>query len=231
MTHILNIDTALENGFVGLSLNDAVIACQSSADQKEHASFLQPAVRQLMYDAGKTMADIDAVAVAIGPGSYTGLRVGLASAKGFSYALQKPLIAINTLKIIALATLEAAVQQNINIENIIFCPMIDARRMEVFAAIFDSSLNMVEEPKAIILDENSFFNMLEKSKIIFSGNGMKKFNNICQHPNAIFIDAKHEVSHLAKLASAAYHEQHFADVAYLEPFYAKAFHSTQIIKD
>ncbi len=98
MALILNIDTALEKGSIGLSDDGLIIAQQSSADQKEHASFLQPAVKQLMLDAGKKMSDIDAISVAIGPGSYTGLRVGLASAKGFCFALDKPLITINTLK-------------------------------------------------------------------------------------------------------------------------------------
>ena len=165
MSLILNIDTALENGFVGLSENGRLVAWQSSADQKEHASFLQPAVQQMMLDAGKKMSDIDAISVAIGPGSYTGLRVGLASAKGFCYALQKPLIAINTLAIITLATIESLYQSDVRMDEKIYCPMIDARRMEVFTATFNHLLEIVETPVAMVLDENSFLEKLKITKL------------------------------------------------------------------
>jgi tRNA threonylcarbamoyladenosine biosynthesis protein TsaB len=230
MAFILNIDTSLENGFVGLSENERVIAWQNSADQKEHASFLQPAIKQLMLDAGKEMKDIDAVAVAIGPGSYTGLRVGLASAKGLCYALQKPLIAVNTLEIIALAVIETAAANNLDIKSTLITPMIDARRMEVFTATYNFLLQNINTPVALILDENSFADQLNKQPIIFSGNGMPKFKNICHHPNAIFLETKHSITQLAKLAMEAYKIENFVDVAYTEPFYAKAFHSTQQVK-
>lgn len=228
MPLILNIDTALENGFVGLYENDTLIGWQCSTEQKEHASFLQPAVQQLMIDAGKKMLDIDAVAVTIGPGSYTGLRVGLASAKGFCYALQKPLIAINTLEIIALATIE---RFGAGLKKEVYCPMIDARRMEVFTATYNGILEMIGTPVAMVLDENSFLEKLDNDKIVFSGNGMPKFKTICHHPNATFINVKYEISHLAKLAAKSYQNNTFENLAYVQPFYAKAFYSTQQIKN
>jgi tRNA threonylcarbamoyladenosine biosynthesis protein TsaB len=177
------------------------------------------------------MKDIDAIAVAIGPGSYTGLRVGLASAKGFCYALQKPLIAVNTLEIIALDVIENIKKQSLDVEKIVFCPMIDARRMEVFTAVYDCSLNPIIRPTAKILDERSFLDILEKYPMVFSGTGMDKFKNICNHPNAIFVKADERAKSMATLAFRAYQFKDFANVAYIEPFYAKAFHSTQLVKN
>lgn len=230
MSLILNIDTAINNGAVGLSENGRIIAQCTSADQKEHASFLQPAIQQIMLEVGKGLNEIEAVSVTIGPGSYTGLRVGLASAKGLCYALKKPLIAINTLKVIALAAIETAQMENVSLDNAIICPMIDARRMEVFTALYTPKLEIALSPIAMVLDENSFQFELETSRIIFSGNGVFKFDEICRHSNAIFLKNHHDISHLATLATVAFSKNELADIAYLEPFYAKGFYTTQVIK-
>lgn len=165
------------------------------------------------------MKDINAVAVSNGPGSYTGLRIGLSAAKGLCYALQIPLITIGTLQMMAQAAK--------NSEANLFCPMIDARRMEVFTALYDSEGNEVMKPAALILDENSFAEELKESRILFFGNGAGKFKDICSNSNAIFKDIEAEASHLAKISQQKFTAGDFAALAYSEPYYVKEFFTTQ----
>lgn len=164
------------------------------------------------------MKDINAVAVSNGPGSYTGLRIGLSAAKGLCYALQIPLITVGTLQMMA--------QGVKNSEANLFCPMIDARRMEVFTALYDREGNEVMKPAALIIDENSFAGELKKNRILFFGNGAGKFKDICSHSNVIFEDIEADASHLAKLSQQKFAAGDFADVAYSEPHYVKEFFTT-----
>jgi tRNA threonylcarbamoyladenosine biosynthesis protein TsaB len=217
---ILNIDTATEQASVCLSNNEEVIGLQISTDQKNHASFIQPAIEKIMQETSRNLSAIDAIAVTAGPGSYTGLRVGLATAKGICYALNKPLITINTLQVMAYAAMQNCPDAD---GKTLFCPMIDARRMEVFTATYNNTVEEITPPSALILDETSFYEQLNSHLIIFSGSGHIKLKSIIQHPNAIFSAVQHNASHLVMLALKAFTAKHFADMAYTEPFYLKEF--------
>ncbi len=222
MALILQIDTATEHASICLSKNGVPILSKVSMDQKNHGSFLQPAIQELMTKYGQQLSNLDAIAVSEGPGSYTGLRVGLASAKGLCYALQKPLITINTLKIIAISVIKSAGD---TANNYLYVPMIDARRMEVFTAIYDNKLNVIEAPNAKILDEDSFVSVLKDHSVIFSGSGSVKFQPICNHHHAIFSKVQHQAEDMSELAFNALEEKKFANLAYCEPYYLKSFYS------
>jgi tRNA threonylcarbamoyladenosine biosynthesis protein TsaB len=217
MSLILNIDTALDTASVCLSEDGNALQLSFSEDQKDHASWLHTEITKLLKKRGQGINDLDAVAVSIGPGSYTGLRVGLAAAKGFCYALQIPLITVNSLKIIALAAKSEAVN--------LICPLIDARRMEVFTAIYDKVLVEKNPPHALILDEKSFASQLVTGEILFCGNGVKKLQPLLSDTNACFSTAIADASHLAQLSFACYKNKEFADLAYVEPLYVKEFFS------
>jgi tRNA threonylcarbamoyladenosine biosynthesis protein TsaB len=217
MALILNIDTATDAASVGLAADGKVMVLQKNASQQDHAAWLQNAIHQLMQSADKKLKELDAVAVTIGPGSYTGLRVGLASAKGICYALQKPLIAVNTLTVMAHAVRNEPVS--------LLCPMIDARRMEVFTALYRPDLSEVKKPAALILNEDSFLEELDLNPICFSGNGSGKFKKIMHHPHAVFSDQEFDVSDMAPLAEDHLQNRQFADLAYSEPQYLKEFYT------
>ena len=222
MALILQIDTATEHASICLSRNGIPILSKVSNEQKNHGSFLQPAIQELMAEYGQQLSDLDAIAVSEGPGSYTGLRVGLASAKGICYALQKPLITINTLKIMAVSAIKSMGE---SAKGLWYIPLIDARRMEVFTAIFDDNLNIVETPNAKILDDASFLNILNENRVVFSGTGSVKFQLICQPQNAQFSTIQFGAEDMSQLAFNALEEKSFANLAYCEPFYLKSFYS------
>lgn len=221
MALILNIDTAIETASVCLTKDSELIQLAVNNNQKDHATWLHTAIADLIKKAGYTTGQLQAVAVSIGPGSYTGLRVGLASAKGFCYALKIPLIAISTLKMIAFAIKNSGIKD----ENII-CPMIDARRMEVFTALYDVDLIEKQEAQAKIIDENSFSAMLKENKIIFGGNGSKKLQKTIASSNAFFNEVPVNASHLAELSYNCFRNKEFVSLAYTEPLYIKEFYSS-----
>lgn len=220
MSIILQIDTATEKAHVGIARDGNLLQVLWSNSQKDHASFLQMAIAQLMEKEGIALADIDAVSVTMGPGSYTGLRVGMASAKGLCYVINKPLITLNTLEVIALSTM---MEVHTGAADALFCPMIDARRMEVFTAVYDRNRKLVLEPCAMILDAGSFAEELEKGMVVFSGNGSGKFSTICKSANARFYDFTVTAEAMAKLSSDFFSGNLFADLAYTEPLYIKEF--------
>ena len=222
MALILQIDTATEHASICLSKDGHPIHSMESADQKNHGSFLQPAIQEIMKKAGTTLSQLDAIAVTEGPGSYTGLRVGLASAKGLCYALEKPLITINTLQLIAVAAIQ---EKGVDAGNHWYVPMIDARRMEVFTAIYDASQATMEAPSAKILDESSFLSILSHKSLIFCGSGSIKFQAICSHHHAHFSLTQHQASDMSTLAFNALEANTFANLAYCEPFYLKSFYT------
>ena len=223
MSLILNIDTASENAHVSIARDGQVLHILSSESQKEHASFLQTAIQELVKITGIHLKEIDAVAVTAGPGSYTGLRVGFASAKGLCYALKKPLITIGTLEVLMVSALQLYPPGPD--ENILFCPMIDARRMEVFTAIYQQDLNVYIRPCAMILDEFSFEKDLAKSKILFFGSGSEKWKQICPDSNALFKSVSTLPESFSKSSNMLFSEKKFTDLAYSEPFYLKEFQS------
>ena len=224
MPVLLNIDTATEHASVCLSKDSTILGLIESSEQKNHASFVQPAIQELMTGSNYQLKDIDAVAVTAGPGSYTGLRVGLASAKGICYALGKPLIMVNTLEVMAQSILShyQTAKQNIDPQSLL-CPLIDARRMEVFTAMYTATLAETEAPYALIIDENSFASVLHSHPVIFSGTGHHKVRTAVHHSSAIFLNIQHNATHLAILAVNAYRSEGFADLAYSEPLYVKEF--------
>ena len=225
MALLLNIDTATDQASVCLSLNTDLIQEIKSADQKNHGSFLQPSIQQILQQNNLTIQQIDAVAVTHGPGSYTGLRVSLASAKGICYALQKPLITINTLEVMAWAT-RWHISKNLVLNTAYqICPMIDARRMEVFTATYNEALECVSPTTPLILNEQSFENELNKNMMIFSGNGSFKLKNILKNTNAIFVDELHSSASMISIALNKFNSKSFTSLAYSEPYYGKEFYS------
>ncbi len=217
MSYLLHIDTAIVSASVCLSFKEDVIGLLSNPLQKDSASWIQTGIRQLIEKTGIKLQQLNAVSVSAGPGSYTGLRVGMATAKGLCYALNIPLITINTLKMMAVAA------QNEEAE--LFCPMIDARRLEVFTAIYNKNLEEIISPHNVILDDNSFSEILRTKKVLFFGNGSAKFQALIKSQNAHFIEIEANAKHLVTPSFAAYNQQLFADLAYSEPFYGKAFYS------
>ena len=221
----LNIDTATECGHVSLSNEGVVLHSVVNDIQKDHAAFLQPAIADILKITGHVMQDLDAVAVTAGPGSYTGLRVGLASSKGICYALNKPLIIINTLEVLAFSLKEELSEEEIS-AGALLCPMLDARRLEVFTAVYNNELQALLDPVAMVLDQDSFAEMLSKHKMIFFGNGAAKWKNICKSSFAGFNTASITPSSLAKLALQYFRSGSFADLALSQPQYLKEFHDT-----
>lgn len=220
MSMILHIDTAGTVASVMLADNADVLGVMENKQQHEHASFLHPAIEKLLKGSGLSLPGIEAVAVANGPGSYTGLRVGLAAAKGICYALKKPLICINNLDLLAHSARSLQNEQVIN-----YVPMIDARRMEVFTAVYDKNGKNKIFSHAQILNENSFDEQLKEGPTIFCGNGVDKWKKICQHPNALY-SIQYDLSQaFATLSYDAFMTKSFADLAYVEPFYVKEFFS------
>jgi tRNA threonylcarbamoyladenosine biosynthesis protein TsaB len=194
---------------------------KESYEDRSHAGLLGLFVHEIITHARQQHIRPDAIAVSSGPGSYTGLRIGVSEAKGLSYGLDVPLIAIPTARIMASMTRGYADS------DALLCPMIDARRMEVYATFFDRSLNVIRETSADIVEEGSYNDLLDERMIIFFGNGAEKCRSFITHPNARFIDGIHPLaSGMIPLAEKAFAGRVFADAAYFEPFYLKEFVAT-----
>jgi tRNA threonylcarbamoyladenosine biosynthesis protein TsaB len=217
---ILHLETAHDLCSVALTNNKSVIAIKESEVVRSHASDLAVFIDDILKVAGVKVNDLDAVAVSKGPGSYTGLRIGVATAKGICYGINKPLIAINTLQAMA-----CEYQQLIPLaSNELLMPMIDARRMEVYTALFDQDLAFVQEVKAEVLNENSV-HLFEGKKIVLFGDGAKKTSSFVSDRKDVRIveNYKLTVKGMIPLALAAFEKVKFEDIAYFEPFYLKEF--------
>ena len=223
MSLILNIDTALTVASVSLAKNGQERAVLTHDSQKSHAEFLQTAAEKLMQSQGLTFDQLDAIAVSSGPGSYTGLRVGMASAKGFAYALQKPFITVNTLELMAYGAREITLAKGIG--HAMICPMIDARRMEVFTALYDMELREVMPPHARVLDEHSYKEILENKTILFTGNGVDKWLSLYPSPHARYEPVTNLSSSLCALSFQKFTRQELTDLIASEPFYVKEFYN------
>ena len=223
MSKILNIETSTTVCSVSLSENGICKCVRENFNGNNHSELIGVFTQEVLAEAGVEPKDLDAVALSIGPGSYTGLRIGTSFAKGLCYGSDLKLITIPTLKIIA----QNAKEKYSIEDDALLCPMIDARRMEVYNCIYDASLGQVRETQPEIIDENSFAEILQSKKVYFCGNGAAKCKQYLTHENAIFLD---EVFPLATsmiaLAEDAFAKNDFADVAYFEPFYLKAAHVT-----
>lgn len=229
MALILNIDTALDSAYISLSENEKGLRYSINETTKDHAAWIQPAIYKLMKDSGYTMEDLKAIGVSIGPGSYTGLRIGLSTAKGLCFALNIPLITINTLEIMAFSAISSAEADDRDLftPDLLICPMIDARRMEVFTAVYNLSLEEIYEPHSLILDASVFDQLLRRQKILFLGNGSLKFQQICQNANAIFKKLALNPFALPVLTYKNFIGNNFATLAYAEPLYLKEFFTKQ----
>jgi len=224
MALILNIDTAVDVASLCLAKDGEVLSIARNESQKDHASWLHTAIKEIFEKNDLELGSIDAIAVTGGPGSYTGLRIGMATAKGICFALNKPLISLNTLLVMANAAKD--VHKNSFGESAdVLCPMIDARRMEVFTAIYTKELEIVKEPAAITLNENSFAEYLSNNSICFFGNGSNKFQAIEKSPQALFSNIKTDASSMVSLSEKSFSEKIFADLAYAEPLYLKEFYT------
>lgn len=254
MAIIINIDVSGQQGLVALSQNGTCIDSIVNAEPMQHASFLQPAIQALLSRNKVAITALNAVAISNGPGSYTGLRVGLASAKGLCFALNIPMITLNTLQVIAKASssfvehnskkfinrLSAEYseaksekeplrnEENNNTVETIFCPMIDARRMEVFFGVFDKDNNTIIEPGTAIIDENFLFRLLQNNTVYFSGSGAKKWMQLTQHPNALFLPELPVNEALCELSFSRYNIRQFVHLSLLEPFYCKEFYNPNL---
>ncbi len=216
MAYILCLETSTTNCSVVLSFEGSIVVSKEDYDTKySHAERLHLFINEVMHEAGVSLSAIAAVAVSKGPGSYTGLRIGVSAAKGLCYALGVPLIAIPTLTSLA--------HQVVMTEGHII-PMLDARRMEVYSCVFTHAYSPVRDTQAEILSETSFDAYLAKGKVYFIGNGVAKFEAICAHPNAIYLPKKlPSANEMAMLSYQMFIENVFVDVAYFEPFYLKDF--------
>ena len=221
MPTIIHIETATEVCSCALSLDGKVLISRESRQEQSHATSLGVFVEEIMQFVRDNRLKIDAVAVSSGPGSYTGLRIGVSEAKGLSFGLQVPLIALATHKIMAWMLKDSAPSDSL------LCPMIDARRMEVYATFFDSHLNTIRATSADIVDSESYIDLLDKQKVLFFGNGAEKCQDVITHPNASFISGvKPQAPSMVWLAEKAFAEGDFVDSAYFEPFYLKEFVAT-----
>jgi len=224
MSLILNIDTSSENASICIARNGDSIAMLENGQQKDHAAWIHPAIKLILKQVQISVQNLNAVAVAAGPGSYTGLRVGMSTAKGLCYALNIPLITENTLRVMALAA-KQVIEDRVDMKNILISPMLDARRMEVFTALFREDLQEVLPSCALILDSDTFSEYLLKSEIFFSGNGSTKFRPFVTHDHAIFSEVHHSAVHLATLSNKKFVAKQFDDIAYTEPLYLKEFYT------
>ena len=217
MALILHIETATKNCSVSLAENgDTISFKELNNENYSHAENLHVFIEAVVKEAAVSFSAIDAVAVSKGPGSYTGLRIGVSAAKGLCFSLEIPLIAVNTLASLARSI---EVKQN---ESII--PLLDARRMEVYSAVFDNAHIQIRDTRAEIIDENSFNEYLTKGKVYFLGDGAEKCKGIIKHENAVFLDGYFPSAKvMPQLSYEKYKISDIEDVAYFEPFYLKDF--------
>ena len=212
---ILLLETSTESCSVALCEGTSILCERHTDTPKLQSSLLAPFVDEVLREAGLKASGCDAVAVSEGPGSYTGLRVGVSTAKGICFGACIPLLAVNTLRVLAQAGLGQA-------DRIV--PMIDARRMEVYSAVFDGqTLAPLSETEAVVLDETSYAGLLAEGSVLFIGNCVEKFRPLVSSPNARFRSCCPDASAMAVPALEAWQNKEFKDVAYFEPFYLKEF--------
>lgn len=213
---ILCLETATKTCSVSLALDgEELLTITEHSGNYSHAEKLNGFILELFKKTNRSLSELDAIAVSEGPGSYTGLRIGTSTAKGFCYALDLPLIAVNSLKALAALT---------PIQKGLICPMFDARRMEVYSALFNSALETIDETKAVVVDAGAYRDQLNDQPIVFVGPGAEKCRETIVHDNAIFdllttVSAKGMIA----LAEAKFNQSDFVDLAYFEPFYLKDF--------
>lgn len=223
MSLILSIETSTTVCSVALTRDGSTLATQKLFLEKSHSTLLTVVIDTLLAHTEVKKEDLSAIAVSKGPGSYTGLRIGVSTAKGLCYALDKPLIAVNTLHAMAQEVSQYASKGEW------LCPMLDARRMEVYTSLFNSDLDEIQETRALVLDENSFSETLQKNNVLFFGNGSDKFRDLISTNDRVHFIAgvTPSASAVGILATDLLKADEFEDVAYFEPFYLKDFVATR----
>ena len=216
---ILNIETATAICSVAIGENNKILASRTLKGRQTHAAKLTLLIEECLTEVGITLHDLDAIAVSIGPGSYTGLRIGLSTAKGLCYTLGKPLITIDTLAALANTT-----KMNFGDAVAVYCPMIDARRMEVYTAIYDNNGQILQAVQPLIVENESFFQAYfsNHQTVIFSGDGANKCQSVITNQYAKFVEQENSAIGMLALVEKKFQLKDFADVAYSEPFYLKS---------
>lgn len=228
MAAILNIETATPLCSVALAVDGRLTVQRETQEEKSHAARLTVFVEEILKEQGLQIRDLDAIAIGKGPGSYTGLRIGVSTAKGLCYGAGIPLIAVGTLRTMFNYALEVCRKKTVALdENILLCPMIDARRMEVFSCLYLISGEEKEPISAKIIDAGTYQSLLQTSAIYFFGSGMDKCREVLSHPNAHFLDGIYpHAAAMASLSEEKYGKKQFENLAYFEPFYLKEFVAT-----
>ena len=226
MANILNIETSTDVCSVALTSEGQVVDHRENYEGQTHATLLSQYVKEMLDYARTREMKLDAIAVSIGPGSYTGLRIGLSEAKGLAFGLQVPLIGVNTLQLLTVSTM---FNHFIEEDKVAYVPMIDARRMEVYTAAYTAALEPLLEPQAMILDEHSFEDLIGQGyTLVMMGNGSDKAQQVLTRDNVRFIGGIKPVAvDMLALAERAYRGQDFIDVAYSTPLYLKEFQATK----
>lgn len=225
MATLLYIDTAGPNALIGISKDQEILGFKENKVSTTHAEFVQVAVKELLISLSMTVSELDAVVVTLGPGSYTGLRVGLASAKGLAYALQKPLIGLSTLQLLAHRALQTLDQDAVQIFS-----MLDAKRMEVFGGVYDTSLNEIQAEQAFEINENLLKSLLSKGKVVCIGSGITKTKTILEDEKIQFLEEHYSMHDLLALAKVKWEKNQFEDLAYVSPRYLKEYYFKPLVK-
>jgi len=225
---IICLETATSLCSVALCSNEGLVSLRESSDTKSHSSLITVFIDEILKEQGLKVRDLEAIAVSRGPGSYTGLRIGVSVAKGMAYASSVPLIGIDTTLSMFMGYKEKYLSTIENPENVLFCPMLDARRLEVYCAIYDYTGKTVNKISAEVITEESFMDISESEKIIFFGNGADKCRDLIKRRNSYF-DSEFVISasHMLTPAYQALRSHDFQDIAYFEPFYLKDFITTK----
>lgn len=227
---IVHIETATDICSVAVSEGGDQLSLVESSEPRSHATLLNRFIRQAVAEAGKEFKDLDAISISKGPGSYTGLRIGVSTAKGFAYALEIPLLATGTLENMASGALSnPAIAELVLLhgDNLLLCPMLDARRMEVYAGFYTTKNSMFRKVSADIIEAGSYDKILESHPVCFFGNGADKCKDVLSRPNAIFIDGINPTAtSMITPVLLKYNQKQYEDVAYFEPFYLKDFIAT-----
>ena len=227
---LLNIETTSDVCSVALSKDGKLLNCMEDKEGRSHASKLTVLIDEVLKQESLSVNDLDGISISKGPGSYTGLRIGVSTAKGLCYGADLPLISVHTLQTLTqgfLNNISKYLPKGLN-DSDLLVPMIDARRMEIYTAVLNSSNQFVREVEPVILDEHSFEDLLNKGRLIFFGNGAGKAKGVIKHPNAKFINEIHfSATHMIALSEKQFRNRTFEDVAYFEPFYLKAFQATK----
>ena len=232
MKKIILIETSTSLCSVALAEDGAVTAYRESSAPKAHASLTAVFIQEVLEERGLKLADCDAVCVSKGPGSYTGLRVGVSTAKGLCFGSGKPLLAVGTLDTLVAQSTEVEIPGQAGNDDKdgkgwkYIIPMIDARRMEVYSAVFTPDGRQISETTPVIVDENSFADYMSEGQLLFIGDGAGKCADVIKHPNALFCQCNPKASAMLRPAVDAYEKKQFEDTAYFEPFYLKEFVAT-----